>query len=150
MSTAATSDLCELYSRDETAWLEAMAELARRGETAALDLDNLAEYLTDMAQRDRREVKSRLVVLLAHLLKWEFQPEKRTRSWKSTVVAQRQELADFAAQGVLRTHAERVLPDAYGDAVERAAADTGLTPSTFPAECPYTFDSLLTIELPQD
>src|SRR5438876_629697 len=104
MAVASTKSLANLYAEDETAWLEAMAGLARRREFAGLDLDNLATYLSDMAKRDRREVKSRLVVLLVHLLKWEHQPAKRTRGWRTTVLNQRQELADLAGRGVLRTH----------------------------------------------
>jgi hypothetical protein len=149
MSSAPTLDLNDLYTRDETAWLEAMADLARRGIVSELDLENLAEYLTDMAQRDRREVKSRLVVLLTHLLKLQFQPKKRSRSWRVTVESQRQELSELAGGGVLRSHAETILPDAYANAVKRAVTETGLPGSTFPANCPYTFDALLTIELPQ-
>src|SRR5947208_1378077 len=105
MAVATVESLAALYAEDETAWLEAMAALIRRRDLAALDLDNLSEYLTDMARRDRREVKSRLVALLSHLLKWQFQPEKRSRSWRTTVLNQRQELADLASRGVLRAHA---------------------------------------------
>src|SRR5205823_4273985 len=126
MASGTTESLAALYTEDETAWLEAMAEAARRGDVAALDLDHLSEYLTDMALRDRRKVKSRLVVLLTHLLKWEFQPERRSRSWRTTVLNQRQRLADLAGSGVLRVHAENVLPEAYEDAVELAASETAL------------------------
>jgi len=96
MAVATAGSLAAVYLEDETAWLEAMAALVRRRDLEALDLENLGEYLTDMAQRDRREVKSRLVVLLVHLLKWEFQPERRSRSRRTTVLNQRQELADLA------------------------------------------------------
>src|SRR5438477_279246 len=98
MAVATEGSLAALYAEDETAWLEAMAALVRRRDLARLDLDNLGEYLTDMALRDRREVKSRLVILLAHLLKWEFQREKRSRGWRTTVLSQRQELADLAGR----------------------------------------------------
>src|ERR1044071_7518904 len=145
MAVAATESLAALYTEDETAWLEAMAALVRRRDLGELDLDNLSEYLTDMAQRDRREAKSRLVVLLAHRLKWEFQRKKRSRGWRTTMLNQRQELADLAGRGVLRAHAEAVLPRAYENAVELAAAETGLPKATFPAECPYTIEQLLTI-----
>src|SRR5258708_889931 len=91
--TLAAPDLSALYMDDETAWLEAMAALIRRRDFARLDLDNLSEYLTDMAARDRREVRSRLVLLLSHLLKWDYQPEKRSGSWRATILNQRQELA---------------------------------------------------------
>ena len=100
-----------LYERDETAWLEAMAELARDGRAEDLDLGHLAEYLFDMARRDRREVESRLAVLLSHLLKWTDQPDHRSRGWRATVIEQRQELNRLAGRGVLRNHAQEVLGD---------------------------------------
>ena len=71
MATAEAVPLEVLYERDETAWLEAMSALAAAGRLAEMDNSNLSEYLADMAKRDRREVFSRLVVLLAHLLKGE-------------------------------------------------------------------------------
>lgn len=147
MPATAAESLATLYETDETAWLEAMAALARRGDLAGLDLENLGEYLSDMALRDRRKVKSRLVVLLAHLLKWEFQPDKRTRSWRTTVLEQRQRLADLAGQGVLRAHAEAVLAEAYDEGVELAASQTALPAAAFPTDCPYTLDQLLTVTL---
>ena len=67
-----------LYERDETAWLEAMAALVAEGRFAEIDRRNLSDYLTDMAKRDRREVTSRLGVLIAHLLKWRHQPGRRS------------------------------------------------------------------------
>lgn len=136
-----------LYERDETAWLEAMAEMAGEGRAEELDLPHLAEYLSDMARRDRREVERRLVVLLAHLLKWVHEPTHRSRSWRATVVEQRQELNRLAGRGILRNHAEGILAKVYPEAVERAAAETGLALQFFPAECPYTLEQLLTIEL---
>jgi hypothetical protein len=142
--------LPDLYEEDETAWLEAMADLVRQGRYADLDYLHLAEYLEDMALRDRREVRSRLTVLIAHLLKWTFQPKKRTRSWRRTVVVQRQELTGAIGRGVLRNHAEAVLPAAYRDAVERASVETGLLHTAFPAECPWTVDQLLSQALPED
>ena len=64
---------------------------------AEMDYQNLSEYLADMARRDRREVFSRLVVLLSHLLKWEHQPEKRSGSWRGTILEQRRELRQLLA-----------------------------------------------------
>lgn len=135
--------LAELYETDETAWLEAMARLAARRDGAALDYPHLAEYLSDMARRDRREVDSRLVVLLAHLLKWEYQPAKRTRSWQRTVATQRQKLRRELDSGTLANHARDVLARVYADAVELAAIDTGLPEAAFPSACPYTLDEAL-------
>lgn len=149
MTVRMVETLPSLYERDETAWVEAMAGLAREGRAQDLDLDHLAEYLSDMARRDRREVESRLAILLAHLLKWAHQPEHRSRSWRATVIEQRQELNRLAGRGVLRNHAEDVLAAIYPEAVERAVAETGLSPDHFPADCPYTFDQLLAVVLPE-
>jgi hypothetical protein len=80
-----------LYEHDETAWLETMAELIRLGRLDEIDYPNLAEYLADMARRDRREVDSRLTVLIVHALKWAHQPDRRSGSWKATIIEQRQE-----------------------------------------------------------
>lgn len=146
MKMEQVASLSALYEEDETAWLEAMTELLRLGRLDELDYPNLAEYLTDMARRDRREVESRLTVLLTHLLKWANQPDRRSGSWKGTIVAQRQELEGLVTRGVLRNHAEAVLADVYQKAVERAAAETGLAPDTFPTTCPFTLDQLLSAE----
>ena len=138
--------LADLYEADETAWLEAMTELLRHGNISALDLPHLQKFLSDMALRERKEVESRLVVLLLHILKWEHQPDHRSRSWESTIKAQRYELLRHAGSGVLRKHAEAVLPDVDPEAVDLAATETGLSTETFPADCPYTFDELLAFD----
>ena len=139
--------LAALYEADETAWLEATADLVRDGRLDQVDLGTLAEYLTDMARRDRREVTSRLGILLAHLLKWRYQPDQRSRSWRGTVEIQRQELAELLDSGVLRNHADAVLDKAYANGVRQAAAESGLPESTFPDDCPYSLDDVLAAAL---
>ena len=142
----ATLPLTELYLADETAWLDAMVELIGAGEHSELDYANLREYLQDMARRDRREVQSRLLQLLQHILKWEFQPDKRTGSWRRSIIHQSYELRQDAEGGVLRNHLDSRLAEVFGIAVQEAAAETGLPEETFPAECPYTLDEVLTYE----
>ena len=134
MATAAALDLSVLYARDETAWLEAMSALAASRRYAEMDCIHLSEYLADMAKRDRREVFSRLVVLLAHLLKWSHQPEHRSGSWRGTIREQRRELRQLLESGTLRNHAEAVLADAYAEARRQAADETERDLSVFPAE----------------
>src|SRR6516162_2789790 len=109
MIQRAAIGLSQLYEADETAWLEAMAELIQQARWDELDYAHLGEYLGDIARRDRREVKSRLTTLLAHVLKWVHQPDHRSRSWRGTIIEQRQELSGLVARGVLRNHAEAVL-----------------------------------------
>jgi hypothetical protein len=138
--------LPDLYAEDETAWLDAMVDLLGAGAHAELDFASLREYLSDMAKRDRREVESRLVVLLAHVLKWVHQADQRSRSWRGSIVEQRQELKRLASRGILRKHAESVLADVYQEAMERAAAETGMAMEAFPAECAYSLDDLLSFD----
>ncbi len=132
-----------LYEVDETAWLEITAELIRSGRLTEVDLNTLAEYLTDMARRDRREVFSRLVVLLSHLLKWEYQPVHRPGSWRGTSLEKQRELRQLLESGSLRNHATAVFADAYADARKQAAAETGLARKAFPEECRWDLDSAL-------
>lgn len=143
MVATLTKKPTSLYLRDETAWLEDTADLITSDRLDEIDYQNLAEYLTDMARRDRREVDSRLALLMAHLLKWDYQPDKRTGNWRATIVVERQELAKLMGRGVLRNHAEDVLAEAYRDAVEQAVAETGLPAETFPVECPYGLVELI-------
>ena len=139
----ATADLYELFLADETAWLEQMASLSSRGHSEMLDLEHLAEYLEDMARRDKREVVHRLTTLLTHLLKWEHQPEKRARSWELTIKEQREELQDLLTSGTLRNHAEQELESAYRKAVRRAAVEMDVAESEFPAHCPFGLAQVL-------
>ncbi len=132
-----------LYGADETAWLDQTADSVRERRLAEVDLDTLAEYLTDMARRDRREVGSRLALLLAHLLKWQLQPDRRTGSWRATIEVQRQELAELLESGTLRNHAGEVLAKAYENGVRQAVAETGFETGAFPADCPYTLEQAL-------
>ncbi len=149
MATALVSDLKSLYEQDETAWLEAMSALAASGRCAELDLLHLSEFLADMAKRDRREVYSRLVVFLAHLLKWEHQPEGRSGSWRGTIRAQRRELRQLLESGVLRQHAECVLAAAFGEARRQAADETDINVDEFPPECSQGLDELLAEPRPE-
>jgi hypothetical protein len=138
--------LPSLYYEDETAWLEVMAQLVAERRFDEFDCEHLSEYLSDMARRDRREVYSRLVVLLTHLLKWDYQPEKRSGSWRGTILAQRRELRLLLESGVLRNHAIASLAEAYQEAREQAAAETELPIEVFPEECERSIDDLISRE----
>lgn len=143
MASVSIDHLPALFDHDETAWLEAMAALIAAGRSEELDLTNLREYLLDMARRDRREVKRRLAILLAHRLKWVQQPQRRSRGWRKTMVVQRQALEDLLKSAVLRAYAQGVLADAYDNAREQAVAETSLPASAFPRTCPYSLEEIL-------
>ena len=139
--------LAALYEADETAWLEESSQLIRAGRLDELDYENLATYLEDQAKRDRREVNSRLRVLMAHLLKWQYQPEKRSRGWALTVIRQRRQLKRLLASATLQQHAAEVLAEIYPAAVKMAAYQTGLPRSAFPAACPLRLKQIMTQKL---
>ena len=138
-----TETLADLYMADETAWLDAMAELIREGRMGDLDYSHLAEYLEDMARRDRKEVSSRLRILLIHVLKWVYQKQMRSPSWQATILEQQAELEGELESGVLRNHANEKIAAIYSRAVKQAVRETKLPAKTVPAECPWTFDQLM-------
>jgi hypothetical protein len=80
------------YDQDFYAWLMRNANLIRQGRFAEVDALQVAEELESMGKRDKRELMSRLKILLMHLLKWSFQPDKRSRSWESTIDEQREQI----------------------------------------------------------
>jgi type II secretory pathway component PulM len=141
--TSTQPTLSQLYELDETAWLDAMSELIRIGRHSALDYPHLQEYLSDMARRDRKEINSRLAILMLHILKWEFQPEKRSRSWQSTILEQQRNLRFDTQSGVLRKHALEAVEAEYPNALADAVIETGLAETVFPAACPFSLDGLL-------
>jgi hypothetical protein len=143
MSQPVSRPLESLYELDETAWLEQTASLVAQRRFDEIDSDHLSEYLSDMARRDKREVFSRLVTLLAHLLKWDYQAEHSSKSWRVTILEQRRELEQLLESATLRRHAGDVLAKAYEKAVLEAAAETGLAEDAFPAECPWALDEVL-------
>ena len=132
---------------DETAWLEETSKLIQQGRHAELDFPKIGDYLAEMAQRDRRELRGRLVLLLANLLAWNYRARKQTKSWRKEIVTERQELAESLGRGVLRKHAKSVLAGAYADALALAAAESGLPAAKFPLKCPYTLDRLLAADV---
>jgi hypothetical protein len=140
----------ELYEREEHEWIAAQISALADGELNRLDRANLVEYLTEMTIRDRRELQSRLVVLLHHLLKVQVQPERLTRSLVTTILEQQSEIRSII-DGIpsLGRHAEVLAAAAYPDAVRRAARETGLLTARFPAASPWTVAEALAFDPPE-
>jgi hypothetical protein len=132
----------ELYEQDEHQWLVEVAQAIATG--GEFDPLVVRDYMLDMATRDRRELRQRLTLLLRHLLKWEFQPDKQSKSWQSTIRIQRREITRMIEEmPSLRRLAEGLLAKAYADSREDAATETGLDLSAFPAELRRTLDEVL-------
>ncbi len=136
-----------LYETDFYAWTQEQASLLRAEEIEKLDLSNILEEIEAMGQRERRELTSRLIVLIMHLLKWQFQPEYRSKSWVNTLRHQRLEIELLLedSPSLQRELSERITM-AYARARSAAVEETGLLTLVFPNECPYTDVQILSEE----
>ena len=134
----------DLYDQDFFQWTTRNAELLRAGRVQEADLEHIAEEIEDMGKSQRRAVESRLEVLLAHLLKWRFQPDHRGPSWKATIKLQRSKIAKVLRENPsLRNAPAEELPDAYRNAVIQAAGETALAEESFPPSCPFPLEQIL-------
>lgn len=132
------------YEKDFYAWLLKSAELLRRGKFSELDLEQIAEELEGMARSDKRQLINRLAVLLAHLLKWQYQPEKRSKSWERTIREQRKRISLLLEESPsLKSEIDQRLSDAYEIAVLSAANETELDDDRFPESCEYSLEEVL-------
>jgi hypothetical protein len=137
-----------LYDEDFYAWSMEQARLLRGGEFARLDIENIAEELESMGRRDRREIESRLVVLLAHLLRWQVQVGFRSRSWSATIREHRRRIERLVRESPsLRPAVDELLGEAFAEARERAAHETGFAETAFPEDCLFTGDQVLAADL---
>ncbi len=133
----------DLYEQDFVAWIEQQLDHLRAGRFEELDLPNLIRELEEMGRSQRRELKSRLEVLLMHLLKRDH-AKRRSRSWNSTIIEQRARIADLLTDSQsLRRELERLVGTAWPVAVARASAETGLARDRFPQTLPYSLDAIL-------
>jgi len=133
-----------LYERDFFAWTEAQAAALRERRYADLDIDNLIDEVETLGRSQRNEIKSRLLVLLVHLLKWRHQAEKRSGSWKGSVVEQRKRLRALLDENPsLRDVPAQALDDEYETARLKAAGETGLAEDAFPETCPFRIEDIL-------
>jgi hypothetical protein len=132
------------YEQDFYAWAMRNAELIRQGNLSEIDAEHISEELESMGISEKRELLSRLTVLLAHLLKWQFKAEKRTNSWGSTIVTQRAEIRRLlAASPSLKTNLDANIDEAYGDAMDKAEVETFLSKDHFPQSCPYSVEQIM-------
>ena len=137
------------YESDVVAWAKEQAALIRTGQFDQLDLAHIAEEIEDVGKREQRELASRVAVLLAHILKWKFQPQKRSVSWTLTIKEQRRLLV----RRVQKTPSlSPILSDPewvdeiWVDAKALAEKETGLDMSTYPEICPWSMADVLTPE----
>jgi hypothetical protein len=136
-----------LYERDFYAWANEQAALLREGKLGEADIEHIAEEIESMGRTEKRELISRLTVLILHLLKWQYQPGLRGPSWRATIRLQRHDLTGHLSDNSsLKALLPKAIERAYGNALIEAEAETGLPESTFPAACPWSFEQMMAEE----
>lgn len=131
-----------LYETDTAAWAQEQSDALRRRATNEIDWNNVAEEIEDVAARHKDQIESRLSVLCEHLLKWQFQPEMRSGSWRGSVVEARDRIASVIRKNPsLKDCPAAVLPEAYPPGKRKAEAESGLP--GLPETCPWTIEQVL-------
>lgn len=139
------------YEKDFYAWTKHTAELIRQGKFDEIDAENVAEEIESMGRSNKRELISRLAVLMAHLLKWKYQAERRSKSWMLTLKIQRIEITRLIKQSPsLKYDIESTVEEAYEEAVILAARETLIDESDFSKECPFTLAQCLNTDFLPD
>jgi len=132
------------YDSDFHAWSQDQAALLRELRPNSIDWENVAEEIETLGGSQRREIRSRLIVLLTHLLKWAYQPTGRGNSWRASIVGAREEiLSELQDSPSLKRYPAEVLPKQYTVARLEASGQTGLELSAFPEACPFTIGEVL-------
>ena len=136
------------YEKDFYKWSLDQAKLLRSGKLIDADIENIAEEIESMGKSEKRELISRLKILLIHLLKWDYQPSRQSKSWKNTIKVQRMEITDHLEDNPsLKYKLDEILVKAYNRSRIEAATETGLDETTFPVTCPYSFEKIMEREV---
>jgi hypothetical protein len=144
MPTELQTSQKSLYEVDFALWVETTVAQLREQNYTAVDWTNLLEEIEDMSRRERKSLKSNLLVILLHLLKWQYQPEGRCGSWRGSIREHRRRVnEDLQDSPSLIPYFQEVFAECYANACEQAADETGLPLETFPYNCPYTSEQSL-------
>jgi hypothetical protein len=149
MTTQATINWPQLYEQDEVAWLDAMAAYAASGQADKLDLVSLQDYLESGAERTRVEVKFKLKEVIVHHLRWEAQPELRTREWLGQMFLVKRELREYFKQPTLATYGTLILRESYELALEELAILLGPKKFSSPMVSEHSASEWVSLDLPK-
>ena len=132
------------YETDVVAWANEQAQLIRAGQFGLLDLEHIAEEIEDVGKSEQRELASRMAVLLAHLLKWEYQPDRRGSSWRATIQTQRhsiwKRLGKTPSLRPMLCDSDWI-EDMWADARQTASSESGIGFAVFPEACPWAMET---------
>ncbi|NJP09859.1 MAG: DUF29 domain-containing protein [Leptolyngbyaceae cyanobacterium RU_5_1] len=138
------ADYPTLYQTDYLQWIETTVKKLRSKHYADVDWENLIEEVEDMGRSERRSLDSNLIVVLLHLLKWQYQPEWRSGSWEGSIVEHRRRIKKTIKESPsLKPYLESIFAESYTEAVKQAKAETGLPFETFPKQCPYDLAAVM-------
>ena len=132
-----------IYETDFYGWTQHQAALLKNGQFNLADFTNIIEEIESMGRSEKRELESRLTVLLQHLLKWQYQSNRRGKSWELTIKGQRSRFLRLLQENPgLKSKLDGCLLNAYQDAVVEAAKETSFDESVFPKNCPWRWEEI--------
>lgn len=133
------------YEDDLYSWVQEQIALLRAGRLTEIDALNVAEELSDVGKSERDKLQSAITVLTQHLLKWDHQPERRTRSWVFSIREQRRRIEQVLVENPgLKSKLGTAMTYGYANGRDRALDDTGLSEVMIPEVCPFTFEQIMT------
>jgi len=132
------------YEQDFYAWTQEQSQLLRLGKWQELDLENLAEEIESLGKQQKQELRNRFGILIGHLLKWEYQPHLRGKSWRITIDLQRDEIVELVNENPsLKPYLEEAIAKSYKQAIALVVRETPLDKGDLPTSCSYTFSQVL-------
>ncbi|OLP17347.1 hypothetical protein BST81_16220 [Leptolyngbya sp. 'hensonii'] len=132
-----------LYERDFYAWCQQQSNLLKSRQWQLLDTKNLIEEIESLGKQQKQELRNRLGLLIGHLLKWQYQPQKQGNSWKATIREQRRQIRLLLEDNPsLQPYLQEALDQAYSSGIDLAIQETNLDEDTFPETCPYALEQI--------
>lgn len=136
-----------VYERDLYAWAQEQVQLLRADRVREIDAKNIAEEISDVGSNEYDKLESALRVLLAHMLKWDHQPKRRSRSWENTILEQRRRvLKQLRRNPSLKSELEEIVRDAYVSGRLLASSEADIDLDHFSEACPYDWDTIINRE----
>ncbi len=137
------------YEQDFYAWTQEQSALLRLGKWQSLDVENLVEEISSLGRQQKQELRNRLGVLIGHLLKWQFQPALRGKSWKATIREQRDEILDILQENPsLKPYLDEAVQKGFRQGINLVLRETPLDIDDLPSECTYAIAQILDLQFP--
>ncbi|ELS30582.1 MULTISPECIES: DUF29 domain-containing protein [Pseudanabaena] len=137
------------YAQDFYAWTQEQSELLRLGQWQTLDIENLVEEILSLGRQQKQELRNRLGILIGYLLKWDYQPELRSKSWKATIREQRDEILEILNENPsLKPYLDEATQKGFRQGINLVLKETPLDLIDLPSECPYAIAQILDLQFP--